>query len=175
RGGNAVCAEHLEITVFAEAPVDLKVRHAGDRVHELVVRYGETEPARLLKHEAALDHVVEHGVFDLHSLQRLGRELAFHHVAIDVERSLVLHGEFALADRFAVDLGDFLRARLAKFVAAVKGDEDHDDDGEKKNDDPRSLPFAQNVEHEIGNPFGGGGKIFSFLRNATAISTQNRP
>jgi hypothetical protein len=53
-----------------------------------------------------------------------------------------------LCDDLAIDRRDVLQSRVAKLVAAVEGDEDDNNEPEKKSYDPRSLAFAQDIEHK---------------------------
>jgi hypothetical protein len=65
RRGHAIDAEHLEVAVLAEAPLDLELRRAADRAHQLVVGDRNAKAAALLDEQPPVDHVVHHLALEL--------------------------------------------------------------------------------------------------------------
>jgi hypothetical protein len=53
-----------------------------------------------------------------------------------------------LRNDFAIDLRNVLRSRIAKLIATVEGNEDDNDQSKQENNNPRTLSFAQDIEHE---------------------------
>ncbi len=77
RGHKSIDLENLQIAVFAEAPGDLKLRHFGEMVGEIVITRRQAEAARFLQHEFFLDQCFDQVAFDVETFDHLLSQRAF--------------------------------------------------------------------------------------------------
>ena len=139
--------QQLQVAFFVEAAGDLEFRHLGQLMGDVVVGCHQAKTLRFLQDELFLHQGFDDVAFEIEPLDHLFGELALEHLAVTLDRALILGGKLTLADRFAVDHRHFRGGAVAHLVAAIKRHENNDDEPEQEENRPVSFSFTEKIKH----------------------------
>jgi hypothetical protein len=95
----------------------VKLGHFVEMVGKFVITRRQAEAARFLKHEFFLYQRLDQVAFDVETFDHVLSHRSLQKFAVTLDFALVLDGEFALANAFAVDFSYRRAGPVAKIAA----------------------------------------------------------